>query len=103
MIKTRVYVEESDVAKKYYAQIQMSFFGIKYWDFVDYTRSDIEASAIMHCDRVYGHNKSGLKEYAEAICERINVTFKEKEYEKLQKRKHKATRKVWSYLFPKED
>lgn len=99
MNKTRVYVEESAVATKYYAQIQKSFLGIKYWRNVSTWLNKIESKSHWTVGNIYNMNaEEGNRNYAEAVCEEVVRRLKKKE----DKLKHKKTKKVWSYLFPED-
>lgn len=106
MNKTRVYVEESAVATKYYAQIQKSFLGIKYWECFDFLGSSLESKAITNTvkklDEKGVEHKENTRTTAEALCleyQNLQQALKKK---KEDKRKHKKTKKVWSYLFPED-
>ena len=103
MIKTRVYVEESEVSTKYYAQIQQRLFGFKYWRCVSYGNSYIENLAIAYAAGKSGDYKSTSKLHAETVCQYIHDYCMQEAENKDKERKHKTTRKVYSYLFPKED
>lgn len=100
MIKTRVYVEESEVTTKYRAQIERSIFGFKYWRDVDFMGGSYETIACMDVAKM---NIKDPQLHAEALCQHIHDYCVRKAEKEDKDRKHKATRKVWSYLFPEEN
>lgn len=104
MKKTRVYVEQSDVETKYYAQLQRNFFGIKYWVCIDIMGSCLESDAINKTYKVLDKQgveyKVGSKVTAETLCVVYQDLYKGLKEDKAKNSTHNKTKKVWSYLFP---
>lgn len=106
MNKTRVYVEESAVATKYYAQIQKSFLGFKYWECFDFLGSSLERIAMTNTvkklDEEGVEYRENTRTSAEALCTEYQKLQQATKKAKEDKLKHKKTKKVWSYLFPED-
>lgn len=106
MNKTRVYVEESAVATKYYAQIQKSFLGFRYWTTMNFLGSALETVAI--CNTVKKLDAEGVKynenvaTTAEALCIEYQSLQQALKRGKEDRAIHRKTKKVWSYLFPED-
>lgn len=99
MKKTRVYVEQSDVETKYYAQIETNLFGVTYWRAISTWFFKIESKSHWSVGNLLNKNsKDTTKQYAEAVCLEVQRRLKKKE----DKHIHNKTKKVWSYLFPEE-
>lgn len=103
-MKTRVYVEKSRVANKYYAQVQRSFFGLKYWDFVDaFDGSTLEMKAvIMASDKLNQKYNSTTEEFAQAVCQNLFDLHQQLNKLKEDQKEHRKSKKIYTYLWPED-
>lgn len=104
-MKTRVYVESSEVRTNYYAQRQVSLFGIKWWETVDAIDGPgpCRDAVFTTMEALNKNHDCTEKEYAEMVCERLQYLWKEKQKDKRDARIHEETKSVWTYIFPEEN
>lgn len=96
-MKTRVYVEQSDILTKYYPQIQKSFLFWKYWTFVDYHGSLKECKAYCKVAEKY---EVGTEEFAKGVCEWLQGWYSAQMKQREDDKKHRKTKKIYTYEWP---